>query len=418
MNNFGAAAGSKWLLAGLGVLIALIGLGLAGGGGYLIALGGSWYFLLMGLAMLASGLMIARRKPLGAWLYGVALVLTAIWAVWDAGLEYWPLVSRVLTFSVIGLVVALIYPTLVRASGATGGRGAYGLAGILGAGVVATMAYMFVPTHVVKATTEPAVTPVTPGLEQKDWAHWGNTTAGNRFAALDQINKGNIDKLQVAWTFRTGDIPQSTGAGAEDQNTPLQIGDTVYTCTAYGKVFALDADTGAQRWKFDPQGTAPNWQRCRGLGYSETPASSDNQPAACTKRLFLPTGDARLIAINADTGKPCEEFGNKGTVDLTTDMGEVKPGYYQQTSTPLVAGDVVIVGGRVADNYSTGEPPGVVRAYDVRSGELVWAWDPGNPNTTKRPPDGEIYTRGTPNVWSAMSYDAKLGLVYLPTGNA
>jgi quinate dehydrogenase (quinone) len=99
-------------------------------------------------------------------------------------------------------------------------------------------------------------------------------------------------------------------------------------------------------------------------------------------------------------------------------MGEVKPGYYQQTSTPLVAGDVVIVGGRVADNYSTGEPPGVVRAYDVRSGELVWAWDPGNPNTTKRPPAGETYTRGTPNVWSAMSYDAKLGLVYLPTGNA
>jgi quinate dehydrogenase (quinone) len=418
MNNSGAAAGSKWLLAGLGVLIALIGLGLAGGGGYLIALGGSWYFLLMGLAMLVSGLMIARHKPLGAWLYGVALLLTAIWAVWDAGLEYWPLVSRVLTFAVIGLVVALIYPTLVRASGATGGRGAYGLAGILGVGVVATMAYMFVPTHVVKATVEPAVTPVAPGTEQKDWAHWGNTTAGNRFAALDQINKGNIDKLQVAWTFRTGDIPQSTGAGAEDQNTPLQIGDTVYTCTAYGKVFALDADTGAQRWKFDPQGTAPNWQRCRGLGYAETPASSDNQPTACTKRLFLPTGDARLIAINADTGKPCEEFGNKGTVDLTTDMGEVKPGYYQQTSTPLVAGDVVIVGGRVADNYSTGEPPGVVRAYDVRSGELVWAWDPGNPNTTKRPPAGETYTRGTPNVWSAMSYDAKLGLVYLPTGNA
>jgi quinate dehydrogenase (quinone) len=418
MNNSGAAAGSKWLLAGLGVLVALIGLCLAGGGGYLIALGGSWYFLLMGLAMLASGLMIARRKPLGAWLYGVALVLTAIWAVWDAGLEYWPLVSRVLTFAVIGLVVAFIYPTLVRASGATGGRGAYGLAGILGVGVVATMAYMFVPTHVVKNTTVPAVTPVTPGTQQKDWAHWGNTTAGNRFAALDQITKGNIDKLQVAWTFRTGDIPQSTGAGAEDQNTPLQIGDTVYTCTAYGKVFALDADTGAQRWKFDPQGTAPNWQRCRGLGYSETPASSDNQPSACTKRLFLPTGDARLIAINADTGKPCEEFGNKGTVDLTTDMGEVKPGYYQQTSTPLVAGGVVIVGGRVADNYSTGEPPGVVRAYDVRSGELVWAWDPGNPNTTKRPPAGETYTRGTPNVWSAMSYDAKLGLVYLPTGNA
>ncbi|BCQ71731.1 quinate dehydrogenase [Pseudomonas sp. Eqa60] len=409
---------------GLGILIALIGLGLAAGGGYLLSLGGSAYFLLMGLAMLVSGLLIARRNPRGAWLYGVALVLTAIWAVWDAGLEYWPLVSRVLTFAVIGLVVALIYPTLVRASGAHAGRGAYGLAGLLGIGVVATLAYMFVPTHVVKADKVPAVQPVAPGTEQKDWAHWGNTTAGNRFAALDQINKGNIDQLQVAWTFRTGDLPESNGAGAEDQNTPLQIGDTVYTCTAYGKVFALDADTGAERWKFDPQGYAPNWQRCRGLGYfdaSATPvadASAPAAPAACTKRLFLPTGDARLIAINAETGKPCEDFGNQGTVDLKTDMGEIKPGYYQQTSTPLVAGTVVIVGGRVADNFSTGEPPGVVRAFDVRSGELMWAWDPGNPATTKRPPAGETYTRGTPNVWSAMSYDAKLGLVYLPTGNA
>ncbi len=424
MKNTGAAAGSKWLLGGLGILIALIGLGLAAGGGYLLSLGGSVYFLLMGLAMLVSGLLIARCNPRGAWLYGVALMLTAIWAVWDAGLEYWPLVSRVLTFAVIGLVVALIYPTLVRASGAHAGRGAYGLAGLLGIGVVATLAYMFVPTHVVKADKVPAVQPVAPGTEQKDWAHWGNTTAGNRFAALDQINKGNINQLQVAWTFRTGDLPESNGAGAEDQNTPLQIGDTVYTCTAYGKVFALDADTGAERWKFDPQGYAPNWQRCRGLGYfdaSATPvadASAPAAPAACTKRLFLPTGDARLIAINAETGKPCEDFGNQGTVDLKTDMGEIKPGYYQQTSTPLVAGTVVIVGGRVADNFSTGEPPGVVRAFDVRSGELMWAWDPGNPATTKRPPAGETYTRGTPNVWSAMSYDAKLGLVYLPTGNA
>lgn len=423
MNNSGAAAGSKWLLVGLGVLIALIGLGLAGGGGYLVSLGGSGYFLLMGLAMLVSGLLIARRNPRGAWLYGVALVLTAIWAVWDTGLEYWPLVSRVLTFAVIGLVVALVYPTLVRASGATAGRGAYGLAGVLGLGVVATLAYMFVPTHVVKASVEPAVTPVVPGTEQKDWAHWGNTTAGNRFAALDQINKGNIDKLQVAWTFRTGDIPESNGSGAEDQNTPLQVGDNIYVCTAYGKVFSLDADTGAERWKFDPKGSAPNWQRCRGLGYfdSSSAATGTTQPvaaSACVKRLFLPTIDARLIAIDAETGKPCADFGDQGTVDLKTDMGEVKPGYYQQTSTPLVAGNVVIVGGRVADNFSTGEPPGVVRAFDVRSGELVWAWDPGNPNTTKRPPAGETYTRGTPNVWSAMSYDPKLGLVYLPTGNA
>lgn len=419
MNEQAGAPGTaKWLLGGLGILIALIGLVLAGGGAYLSTLGGSWYFLLMGLAMLASGVLIARRKPVGAWLYAVALVLTAIWAVWDAGLDFWPLVSRVLTFAVIGLVIALVFPSLQRAAGQPAGRGAFGVAAVLAVGVAATLGYMFVPTHVVTASSVPAVQPVKPGTEQKDWAHWGNTTAGNRFAALDQINKSNVDTLQVAWTFRTGDLPQSTGAGAEDQNTPLQIGDTLYSCTAYGKVFALDVDTGKQRWMFDPKGSAPNWQRCRGLGYSEVPAAADAGPQACAKRLFLPTGDARLIALDAETGEPCADFGNNGVVDLSVDMGEIKPGYYQQTSTPLVAGEVVIVGGRVADNFSTGEPPGVVRAYDVRTGELAWAWDPGNPNITKRPPEGQTYTRGTPNVWSAMSYDAKLGLVYLPTGNA
>lgn len=231
----------------------------------------------------------------------------------------------------------------------------------------------------------------------------------------------------MAWIAHTGDIPQSNGSGAEDQNTPLQIGNTLYVCTAYGKVLSLEADTGKELWSYDPKASAPNWQRCRGLGYydnaaqpasSPVVAASASAPAMCERRLFLPTIDARLIAIDADTGKPCADFGDNGTVDLKAGMGEVKPGYYQQTSTPLVAGNLVVVGGRVADNFSTGEPPGVVRAYDVHTGELAWAWDPGNPAITKLPPAGETYTRGTPNVWSAMSYDAKLNLIYLPTGNA
>lgn len=417
----------RLILYVVGGLILLIGLILGGGGTYLLTLGGSAYFLLMGLAMVVAGFMIIKRQPFGAWIYAAALVLTAIWAVWDAGWSFWPLVSRVLTFGVIGLVVALIYPSLLQASGRSRSRGAYGVACLLGLGVAATLSYMFVPTHIVTAQSTPPVVPVAPGSEQKDWAHWGNTTQGNRFAALDQINKDNVNQLQVAWTFHTGDLPQSTGAGAEDQNTPLQIGNTVYTCTAYGKVFALDADTGEQRWKFDPKGFAPNWQRCRGLGYYDdnttqsaalTRAEPASQPAACSRRLFLPTGDARLIALDAETGEPCASFGTDGSVDLKTDMGEVKDGYYQQTSTPLVAGDVVVIGGRVADNYAVDEPPGVVRAFDVHTGELVWAWDPGNPNTTKRPPAGETYTRGTPNVWSAMAYDPKLDLIYMPTGNA
>lgn len=414
-----------WLLGGL---MGIIGLALAIGGVYLASLGGSFYFGLMGLAMLVAAVLVIKLKPAGAWLYALAFVLTLIWAWWDVGLDFWPLFSRLFMFGVLAFLVALAYPWLkMRAGQPVRGTASYTLAGVLAVALVAGFGYTFVPTPLVAATEDIAVKPVTAGNEQKNWQHWGNTTHGDRFAALDQINKSNVNKLKVAWIAHTGDIPQSNGSGAEDQNTPLQIGNTLYVCTAYGKVLSLEADTGKQLWSYDPKASAPNWQRCRGLGYYDNAAqptaspvvSADvTAPAMCQRRLFLPTIDARLIAIDADTGKPCADFGSQGTVDLKVGMGEVKPGYYQQTSTPLVAGNLVVIGGRVADNFSTGEPPGVVRAYDVHTGELAWAWDPGNPAIVKLPPAGETYTRGTPNVWAAMSYDAKLNLIYLPTGNA
>lgn len=451
-----------WLLWLLSALMAVIGLTLGIGGAYLATLGGSIYFLLMGLALVISAVLIFKGKPSGAWLYAIAFVLSVIWAIWDAGFTFWPLFSRLFTFGVLAFLVALAYPLLKTRAGLVARKGpSFSLAAVLAVALIAAFGNTFVPTPIISADNDQVpVKPVDKGAEQKNWANWGNTTAGDRFAALDQINKTNIDKLQVAWIAHTGDIPQSNGSGAEDQNTPLQIGDKLFVCTAYSKVIALSVDDGKKLWAYDSNSTAPNWQRCRGLGYYEnssensaasqapaaqpaaipaagplTPAASEaaapvseapQAPAAtggtvsgtCERRLFLPTIDARLIAINADTGKPCADFGDNGVVDLKVGMGEVKPGYYQQTSTPLVAGNVVVVGGRVADNFSTGEPPGVVRAFDVHTGALVWAWDPGNPNITKLPPEGETYTRGTPNVWSAMSYDPKLGLIYMPTGNA
>jgi len=408
----------------VGLACALVGLVLALGGGYLVTLGGSWYYLPAGVAILVAGILIARGRTSGALLFALVFLLSAVWAIWDAGFEFWPLVSRLYMLAVMGLVIAFIYPSMVRRTGELPGRSAVVVPVIMLVGVVATFAAMFIPMNSQLATRDPVRTPLADGVEQTDWMHWGNTTHGDRFAALDQITPENVTQLEVAWTFRTGELPESTGSGAEDQNTPLQVGDTLYYCNAYGKVFALDVDAGEPRWMFDPEGHAPVWQRCRGLGYfAEEGASTlagetgDSPAARCQRRLFLPTGDARLLAINAETGEFCADFGDNGTVDLKVDMGEVKDGFYQQTSTPLVAGELVVVGGRVADNFYVGEPPGVVRAYDVRSGDLVWAWDPGNPDTTRRPPAGETYTLGTPNVWSAMSYDAELGLIYLPTGN-
>ncbi|WP_313487637.1 glucose/quinate/shikimate family membrane-bound PQQ-dependent dehydrogenase [Pseudescherichia sp.] len=405
----------KWLLAGL---LIIIGLAIGIPGIKLLSLGGSVYFLVMGVAMLISALLIIKNRTSGIVLYALAFIASAIWAVSDAGWDFWPLFSRLFTFGVLAFLAALLWPFLTVS---TNKKPAFGLAAAIALALLVSAGWMFKPQTLVTANEDVPVQPVAKGSQQTDWKHWGNTTHGDRFAALDQINKQNVNQLEVAWTAHTGDIPQSNGSGAEDQNTPLQVGDTLFVCTPYSKVLALDVDSGKEKWRYDSKATAPNWQRCRGLGYYEdaqavpVPAA---QPAACARRLFLPTTDARLIAINADNGQPCADFGDNGAVDLSVGMGEVKPGYYQQTSTPLVAGNVVVVGGRVADNYSTGEPPGVVRAYDVHTGKLAWAWDPGNPAITGLPPEGQTYTRGTPNVWSAMSYDARLNLVYLPTGNA
>lgn len=431
-GNDSAPGASRWPVWVVGLLTLAFGLFMAIGGAYLITLGGSWYFLVAGLGLVVSAILMVRRRLSGVWLYAAVMLFTVIWSLFDAGLAFWPLVSRLFAFGVLSLLVSLAYPSLARLSGkAAVGRGWVAASAVLLVALVATGSYAFVDQPLVaRSGTAPAVTPVAAGQEMKNWSHWGATTSGDRFAALDQINRDNVKNLEVAWIARTGDIPQSTGAGAEDQNTPLQIGETLYVCTPYSKVIALDADTGKERWRFDSKAKAPSWQRCRGLGYfadegapeatvnSEAKIDIDNAvPGACPRRLLMPTLDARLIAISADDGQPCADFGNQGTVDLSEGMGDIPFGWYQQTSTPLIADDLVVVGGRVADNWSVDEPSGVVRAFDVRNGELVWAWDSGNPAITKLPPPGETYTRGSPNVWAAMSFDPTLGLIYLPTGN-
>jgi len=156
--------------------------------------------------------------------------------------------------------------------------------------------------------------------------------------------------------------------------------------------------------------------RCRGGTYYETPGDAGS--AACTRRLALGTVDARLISLDADTGKPCDGFGRAGSVDLRDGMGEVQPGEYMQTSAPTVAQGVIVVGGMVVDNYAVGEPSGVIRAFDDRTGELRWAWDAGRPGDNGPPPSGQTYTRYTPNVWSHMAVDDARSLIYLPTGSA
>ncbi|TBU81664.1 membrane-bound PQQ-dependent dehydrogenase, glucose/quinate/shikimate family [Pseudomonas daroniae] len=433
-NGKGASRGTRALLLIVGVLVALVGLALLGGGGYLASLGGSWYFLIMGLAVVVSGALIAARKPAGAWLFAVALLGTLAWALADVGLVFWPLFSRLFTFGAIALVVALIYPTLKKAAGGHGGRGAYALAGILGVALIAGFSGTFVAHPTVAATGDgPAVTPIDPAQAQKNWEHYGNTAGGSRFAALDQITRANVKDLQVAWTYHTGDVAESDGNGAEDQLTPLQVGDKVFLCTPHNNIIALNADTGRELWRNDINAQSSVWQRCRGLAYFDADAPLQQPSAAgaapvpsvalaeganCRRRVLTNTIDARLIAVDADTGELCQGFGDNGQVDLKAGLGDAPDPFYQLTSPPLLAGTTVVVGGRVADNVQTDMPGGVIRGFDVATGAMRWAFDPGNPEERQAPTDGRSYVRSTPNSWAPMSYDPAMNTVFLPMGSS
>lgn len=421
----------------LGAVLVIAGLFFLVGGGKLIALGGSWYFLLAGIGLLASGVQLLRHRASGAWIYLAMFGLTVIWAVCDVGLDYWGLVSRLLAMTFGAAVVAASLPWLRQAHGArVAAKGPLVAAGVLLVAGVAGFVSMFSIHPEVKAQ-QAAATPqaVTPETEQKNWDNYGSSYKNDRFAALDQINVSNVNDLQVAWTYQTGDVPKSTGAGAEDQTTPLQVGDKVFLCTPSNNVIALDADTGKELWRRDVNAHVGGvWERCRGLAYfdvhaqvvqptvpASTPVQTVSLPAGamCERRIVMNTIDARLFAINADNGQMCGEFGDDGVVDLKQGLGTIaNPAFYTLTAAPTVAGTTVVIGGRVADNVQVDMPGGVIRGFDVITGAQRWAFDAGSntPNAILKP--GETYTRSSANVWAGTSYDPSSNTVFLPMGSS
>ena len=423
LNRVDTRRAGGWFVSLYAIVLILIGLALLVGGVMLARLGGSLYYVAAGALLVVSGVLIHRRRFAGIGLFALGFVGTVAWAYWEVGAQFWPLVPRLSPWIVLGFVVALIAPALrprLRAAG-------WAMAIVLFAVGVAGFMAMFDEHGVIEATRPLAQVSVPDAQAQRDerWQYYGRTLDGHRFAPFDQIDPHNVGNLQVAWTFRTGDVP---GKGAEDQTTPTQIGDDLYVCTPYQKVFALDADTGKERWRFDPKSPDSKvWNRCRGVAYYDAaafaqahPDEATTQAAAsaptCAQRLFLGTTDARLIALDRATGQPCVGFGNGGTVDLKVGMGLVQPFYYMTTSENTVIGNRILIGGWVQDGASVDEPSGVIRAFSADTGELLWAWDPGNPDTTLLPPPGESYSRTTPNMWSTPSYDDKLGWAFLPMG--
>lgn len=257
--------------------------------------------------------------------------------------------------------------------------------------------------------------------DSTDWLAWGGTAGGGHFGAASQIHPGNVGELELAWVHQSGDIREASAALPKSslQVTPIVIEGVMYYCTPFNRVFALDAATGEERWVFDARidRNSDVLNHCRGVSSWRSEAWHKGQRGVCEHRIITGTLDARLIALDADTGRLCSDFGDSGAVDIAHRLSPHEPVEYGITSPPAILGDTVITGAAVLDNIRTDAPSGVVRAYDVRSGALRWAWNPVPPGLSEIDADGN-YRSGTTNVWSIISVDAERNLVIVPTGNS
>ncbi|QKC83589.1 membrane-bound PQQ-dependent dehydrogenase, glucose/quinate/shikimate family [Mesorhizobium sp. NZP2077] len=420
-----------WWTIFVGVLLLILGLLIGAGGGWLIALGGSWYYLPTGIALLISGALLLRSKIAGVWLYVLTWIATLAWAYWEVGMDAWGLMPRVLAPTVILVFVLLTLPAFSR--GRMKRLGAYATTS---AALVLTCTFGFYHfTMTARSQEAPAIAPATTaapandGTGQpdtavhpagRDWPVYGGSELATRYSPVKQINADTVSQLTKVWEFHTGDMPDKAAKDKySPENTPLEVGGHLYACSAKGIVISADAATGKEDWRYDPKvsdDAIPYGASCRGVAYYAKPGASAEQP--CGTRIVWGTLDARLIAIDARNGKLCTDFGQQGIVDLTQGLGKTVPGWYSVTAPPTIVRGIAVLGAQVQDGQAEDAPSGVVRGYDVVSGKLVWAWDMGHPDRSGAPPEGDTYTRGTPNMWTVAAADPQLGYVYLPLGNA
>lgn len=251
-----------------------------------------------------------------------------------------------------------------------------------------------------------------------EWSSYGGT-GGQQYSDLRQITSDNLDRLEIAWQFRTGDLGQDFSRKAYSfQVNPVFWNDTLFISTSANWVIAVDATDGSELWRFDPELPTD-------VGYSESASRGvtlwHGDAAVCPDRLFIGTLIGQLYALDARTGVPCEDFGDGGMVDMSEGVGEVDLGSYGITSPPALLGDQLIVGSAIGDNRAVTSERGIVRSLSVRSGEINWLWDP-IPRTEEESnydswsnDSGKI--TGAANVWPPISADGLLNLVYVSTGS-
>ena len=434
---------ARTVLVILGMIVGGIGLA-AGWLGYQIVVeGGTWYYLLAGLGLALAGLaLLAGQHIAGVRLQGVVLLGTLVWSIWEiAGKGFLPAWGADLAGRT-GLLAALfVASAIVRLMGMPRAPEAphalrYALSGVAAAAVaaIALLAVLWERPDRAAAMQVAATDGAGIGHGAGEWPAFGGSPLAHRFTPAAAITPANVGALEEVWSYRTGDLSPSERVFFSAQNTPILAGGRLFVCSPSNRVFALDPATGTELWSYDPQMLTADMESlfsvaCRSVGYYDgTTAVTDAEPdtgaapdagGLCAARVYVTTVASDLTALDAATGVPCADFGTAGTVDLGVGMDLQEVGFASSTSGVAVIGDALIVGQQVSDNQRRDAPSGVVRAYDAVTGELRWAWDALRQGEAQEPlAAGEVYPRGTPNVWNIISGDPEANVVYLGTGNS
>ena len=259
-----------------------------------------------------------------------------------------------------------------------------------------------------------------------DWPAYGGDAFGSRYSPLTQITRENVSHLEIAWIHRTGDVSDGSAYPSKSsfEATPIILDNTMYVSTPFSRVIALNPETGEELWSHDPRVNLTERYSenlvSRGVEAWTDPSAGEGE--ACRQRIFLATLDARLLALDAKTGRPCAGFGRAGEVDLKIGVGEVEPGEYEMTSPPVALNDVVVVGSAQGDNRRVDVESGDVRAFDARTGELRWTFEPV-PRSPASPgweawEERSARRTGAGNAWAPLASDPERDLVFIPTGSA
>jgi quinoprotein glucose dehydrogenase len=257
-----------------------------------------------------------------------------------------------------------------------------------------------------------------------EWTTYGRDAGGSRFAPIADITRENVSRLELAWTYHTGEAADTSLPSTAFEATPLMVDGTLYFSTPRGRIIALDPATGAERWVYDARVDRKlefGDYTSRGVSFWRDPATEPD--AACASRIIAATIDGRLLALDARRGTLCDPFGVNGVVDLRQGLRNPPdyPEEYEVTSPPAVVNGMIIVGSAVADNHRINSASGEVRAFDARTGALQWTWDPV-PRDSSDPAWGSwvgprAHSTGGANVWSVMTADTLRDLVFLPTSS-